>query len=318
MPQLFELSRREQQLLTWLRHHAQAQHLTDPLAPLFAEDARLHSLETSQMLVKAINRTLKTVTGNIHAELYDCRHTFANRVALALYDLSFPLWNKVLTRPGEKRRERDIPRILLGNPADTGSLRAIWALAQVMGHGHPGTVHRSYLHFLGDWIASRIPLPKLTARTKVRHLIDLEQAGTKGGQAHFKGLDEWPLLIGLKDKLLLWKKTHFDLVRAFLDFLGLPEDQYSVIQSPRVNDAMRGWAAKTGFHLIEPDQVPGRNSAVHTDIAYIDRERVLRTERYCSLFLHPNRDDILGVRANLILLFIAFAAATCIDPGNDE
>ena len=174
VPLLFKLTKQEKKVIDYTVTNALAKHGTDIIAPLFSEAATHRSITDADALKQTVNSVLKKITGNTNTVLYDCRHSCANRVALTLYRLELKSWKRLRSTPPKKSPEFDIESILLGHTTKLLSRRIGWAIARFFGHGHPGTAHRSYIHFLADWAQSTTTLPDITSRAKLNNFIDLD------------------------------------------------------------------------------------------------------------------------------------------------
>lgn len=98
---------------------------------------------------------LRTVTGNPTHVVHHARHTFYNRIAVALFGLETPLALKLT--PLEEQEK--IRQIVLGPVSDV-SRRSAMALARLMGHRFPSTGLKSYFHLATEWADQLTPVAK--------------------------------------------------------------------------------------------------------------------------------------------------------------
>lgn len=96
----------------------------------------------------AVNRLIKQVTGDPDMGSHHLRHTFASRVVLTLLnapaglsalDAEFPWLAGLIIEPERMR-------VLLGSEGDAG--QGLRALSALVGHSHPTTTLRHYVHVL--------------------------------------------------------------------------------------------------------------------------------------------------------------------------
>ena len=120
--------------------------------PLFWDRANGKLLNERQLRWE-VSQVLKNVTKNEHISLHHARHTFANNAGMLLLDLPYDLWpcaNQVPRSENEFRRTQENARTLLLSTRVT-TRRSLWALARLLGHAHPHTAVKSYLHFLPSY-----------------------------------------------------------------------------------------------------------------------------------------------------------------------
>lgn len=85
--------------------------------------------------------------------MHHCRHSFYNRVAVALLGLQTPLVNR-LTDPEENQRIRSVVLGLINE----ASRRSDMALARLMGHSFHSTVLKNYFHLTTLLVDVLIPV----------------------------------------------------------------------------------------------------------------------------------------------------------------
>lgn len=134
----------------------------DRKVPLFASSQDRANFLNDKRLRWQAGQWIKRATLNPNLSLHHARHTFANRVALMLMNQAEGLW------PGDRAVEPDtkqtehVRRLLLCSNGVTR--RSLWALARLMGHAHPKTSVRSYLHMLPEladrnvWANASLPV----------------------------------------------------------------------------------------------------------------------------------------------------------------
>jgi integrase len=146
VPLLFELSADERVLWERWQQHLNSSAAVAEKSPVFSDESG--SLIDAARLYHAINRALKSATGNPFANLYNARHTAANAVLVALANQNI---NAASGIPGAKDddQHRKIQELLLGYPGC--SRRSNWAIARYLGHTNVERSQISYLHFLWDW-----------------------------------------------------------------------------------------------------------------------------------------------------------------------
>lgn len=153
VPLIGQLSEHEQ-LVTdrWLRLW-QAETAGNPAIPLFFADPFQGGLIDMRAPRERIIAALRASTRTDHINLHHARHSFANRIGMALQSSSSdPIWQ--LT-PGSQADTAQAVKLLLLN-TEKNTRRSPWAIARLLGHASPRTTVQSYLHFLHDWGASLV------------------------------------------------------------------------------------------------------------------------------------------------------------------
>lgn len=149
IPLLFDLSSIEILIIQHWLSSFNSQLLVPSDGPLFTADANLVNLMDGKRLRNEVVGTLKHVTKNPGTTLHHARHQFANSVLLLLIDSPSVIWPEISDDTQRTPdRAQSARRLLLGN-AEV-SRRTLWALAGLMGHAHPSTAVRSYIHVLPD------------------------------------------------------------------------------------------------------------------------------------------------------------------------
>lgn len=152
-------SRRQVPLLFTLTDHEQAiieQFMTlwhgisagDDKVPLFCNPVRPLDLLNDVKIRSDLARLIKQVTCNQNLSLHHARHTFANQVARLLLNDADGCWDHVATTPVDEHHSKHVRSLLLSTHEVTR--RSSWALARLLGHAHPHTTFRSYLHLIPD------------------------------------------------------------------------------------------------------------------------------------------------------------------------
>ncbi len=170
VPLLCELSRHERSVVERVLASWDVLSGGDQRVPLFAEgkDGRMFSLRAmSTRLIDALRRA----TLNQDTVLHHARHSFACELFLALA-LDARSLNRLVSSPRwiDSKYAR---RLLLGGTESTR--RALWALARALGHAHPRTSLKSYVHFVPEWVAAQLPeLGRVSEARDVEGADDLD------------------------------------------------------------------------------------------------------------------------------------------------
>lgn len=144
VPLLFNLLKVEYEIID--RHKAELNAVfgLDKHTPFF--QTQRQSLTDLQMknMQTALSKVLKMVTGNTAISLHHSRHSAANKVGLAAFNLKLDGWKgRGFTSCGNQNE------MILGSNSVTR--RSTWAMARYLGHVVRDTQFRNYLHFLSDW-----------------------------------------------------------------------------------------------------------------------------------------------------------------------
>jgi integrase len=150
VPLLMCLTKLELEILE--RWKSTREALTSSVAPsssaflFLTEDGAMASLRS---LRTRVNRALRAATLASHTTLHHARHTFASVAFLALVPSpAAPLHRVEVLDSGHVRK------LLLGGERSTR--RTAWALARLLGHAHPRTTFKSYVHFLAERTAQTL------------------------------------------------------------------------------------------------------------------------------------------------------------------
>ncbi|MGI0014033.1 MAG: hypothetical protein ACREBU_11410, partial [Nitrososphaera sp.] len=157
VPLLFLLSEHEKKIIAhWLDSWRGITTLNGDGA-LFAELQKPEKLMNDKLLRWEVSEVMKQVSKNPSVSLHHTRHAFANNAALLLIDNTDGIWPHVML-PEQTTRERKnhVRRLLLST--DQVTRRTLWAIARLLGHAHPNTSARSYIHLVPDLTARYVNL----------------------------------------------------------------------------------------------------------------------------------------------------------------
>lgn len=177
VPLLFVLTELEKDVIvSWLRSWESITTL-DGIGPLFADKQSPDQLMKVKQLRRDVGKIIKQVTGNSNLSTHHARHSFGNRVALLLMQGVGGIWPHAANiNQQTAERQTHVRRLLLGTEKVTR--RTLWAIARLLGHAHPVTAVRSYLHLLPELAALYVNLPVTKQRpiSKVlfENCIDLD------------------------------------------------------------------------------------------------------------------------------------------------
>lgn len=155
----------------------------NPKIPLFVDPVKKDSLMNDKLLRWQATRLIKRATLNDDLSLHHLRHTFANRVAMLLLDGTDKFWPHLACQPITPLQREHARRLLLCTAGVTR--RSLWALARLLGHAHPSTTVRSYLHLLPElseqlaW--SDQPLQKNPPRQRPEAGLNLDHLARRDG-----------------------------------------------------------------------------------------------------------------------------------------
>ncbi|OGQ56859.1 MAG: hypothetical protein A3J24_07970 [Deltaproteobacteria bacterium RIFCSPLOWO2_02_FULL_53_8] len=169
VPLLFVLTDQEKEILaSWLTSWEGITTLSSA-GPLFADRQLPDKLMNVKQLRRDVGKIIKQVTGNPDLSPHHARHSFGNRVALLLMQSAGSIWpHAATTSQSNEERQNHVRRLLLGT--DQVTRRSLWAIARLLGHAHPTTTVRSYLHFLPDLAMHYVNLPVSDKRPVSKHL----------------------------------------------------------------------------------------------------------------------------------------------------
>jgi hypothetical protein len=148
----------------------------DRKVPLLADPLQANKLLDEKVIRAELSRLIKQVTRHDNLSLHHARHTFANLVACHLLDGAHDIWPLARAQALTAQRRSHVRRLLLCTEGTTR--RTLWALARLLGHAHPQSSVRSYLHLLPERAAQvvRAGRPDAAIRRPLVHekLIDLD------------------------------------------------------------------------------------------------------------------------------------------------
>jgi integrase len=148
VPLLFELSDNEKLVVKRFLALWEGIARNDNSIPLFVSPTDNSKLMNDKFLRWQVSQFIKQATLNSDLSLHHARHTFANRVGLILMQGTGNIWPHAVSAAVSQAHRSHVRKLLLCTEAVTR--RSLWALARLMGHAHPQTTVRSYLHFLPE------------------------------------------------------------------------------------------------------------------------------------------------------------------------
>lgn len=148
VPLLFELSDTEKLVIKRFLALWDGIAQEDSSIPLFVSPTDNSKLMNDKSLRWQASQFIKQVTLNPDLSLHHARHTFANRVGLILMQGTGNIWPHSVSAAVSQEHRAHVRKLLLCTDAVTR--RTLWALARLLGHAHPHTTVRSYLHFLPE------------------------------------------------------------------------------------------------------------------------------------------------------------------------
>ncbi len=148
----------------------------DRKVPLFADPRKVNEPMDEKVIRAELSKLIKQVTRHDNLSLHHARHTFANLVACHLLDGTHDIWPFARAQALTAQRRSHVRRLLLCTDGTTR--RTLWALARLLGHAHPQSSVRSYLHLQPERAAQvvRAGRPDAAIRRPLVHekLIDLD------------------------------------------------------------------------------------------------------------------------------------------------
>jgi len=148
VPLLFALTDIEQRIIARFLALWDGISRGDASIPLFTSSLGNGALMNEKLLRWQASHFIKRATLNQDLSLHHARHTFANRVGLILLENTENIWPHSALETVSQEQRSHVRKLLLGTEEVTR--RSLWALARLLGHAHPQTSARSYLHFLPD------------------------------------------------------------------------------------------------------------------------------------------------------------------------
>lgn len=153
VPLLFELSKMEQTIIRRGMAEAEAEFSNEMGKPIFHHLGRPLDRLQKKRLSLQVSQVLKSVTGSLHTTLHHCRHSAANRIALAFINSKLKGW-------GGADTFNDLNAIVFGHREVTK--RTSWAVSRYLGQCILDTQYRSYIHFLSDLVETRFKALKVS------------------------------------------------------------------------------------------------------------------------------------------------------------
>ena len=139
-------------LQRWSAHRQQAAG-TDHLSPFFSHSLHDNSLVVRQTVMRRLTQALRLATGDPSVKIRHLRHSFATYFVLAAMGDEPPLvdWQSKQWLGNRDNQPMPLTENLFGKPEP--SRRILYQLANLIGHGNPGTTFHHYCHCLDVWVA---------------------------------------------------------------------------------------------------------------------------------------------------------------------
>jgi len=127
-------------------------------APLFPLVFGRERLSANMQLRAMVTDQLKHSCSDSNVSTHAARHSFAMLVLVMLHDETSLLQRGLFSKPPSSEWIDHVRRTVLCHPKTTR--RSLWALARLMGHAHPRTTMRSYVHIIPEMTYHHIRLPQ--------------------------------------------------------------------------------------------------------------------------------------------------------------
>ncbi len=163
IPLLFELSNDEKKVIKEFMVNHEVIHDKKNTALFSMNKNDPFSVENIDLIKKWIIYILKSVTGNPAIVLHHARHSFANYIAVPLYQLNLSDWQQ---KKNISRTKPNMSEIILGKNFEI-SHRHTMAMARLLGHSHPKTGILSYKHFITHWADDLIAITRNRTKTEL-------------------------------------------------------------------------------------------------------------------------------------------------------
>ena len=179
VPLLFKLTDLEQTIIDRFMALWQGISGGDDKVPLFCNLVRPFDPLDDVQIRSDLARLIKQATCNNALSLHHARHAFANQAARLLLVDAKDCWTHASVAPVGEDHAKHIRSLLLSTHAVTR--RSAWALARLLGHAHPRTTFRSYLHLVPE-VSTRLvksmqdQLSSTTRIEKLSSVLDLDRA----------------------------------------------------------------------------------------------------------------------------------------------
>ena len=147
-------------------------------APLFPLVCGRERLSANMQLRALVADQLKLSCSDANDSTHAARHSFAMLVLVMLHDETSLLQRGLFSKPPSSEWIDHVRRTVLCHPKTTR--RSLWALARLMGHAHPRTTMRSYVHIIPEMTYHHIRLPQpalqspLSPPWPARGVVDLD------------------------------------------------------------------------------------------------------------------------------------------------
>ncbi len=127
-------------------------------APLFPLVFGRERLSANMQLRALVADQLKHSCSDANVSTHAARHSFGMLVFVMLHDETSLLQRGLFNKPPTSEWIDHVRRTVLCHPKTTR--RSLWALARLMGHAHPRTTLRSYVHIIPEMTYHHIWLPQ--------------------------------------------------------------------------------------------------------------------------------------------------------------
>lgn len=164
VPLLFQLSALEHEIIDRYLALWQGHAMGQVDLPLFFEPGNVAQLINDRLVRVKLSKLLKEVTRNSSISLHHARHSFAFRAGELLIDDCEGVWPHASSINAPKRSavsshskyewRSHVRKLLLSH--DHVTHRTLWAIARLLGHAHPTTAVRSYLHMVPELAERRV------------------------------------------------------------------------------------------------------------------------------------------------------------------
>lgn len=153
VPQLFELTAIEREAFKQLQDAQTTEGVDLENPPLFGSNKKPSDPVDGPRIRALINSQLKGLTGQQSSSMHKLRKSFAMSAwilseapTVQLHGMQTPL----------NSARSSLMKTLLGENSERLTRRSSWAVARALGHAHPATTIRSYLHLISDVAAMHI------------------------------------------------------------------------------------------------------------------------------------------------------------------
>lgn len=176
VPLLFALTEFEDRLIERHWNLLDTVGIRGSVAALFPDLAGKERLGANMKMRAHVAHQLKLSCSDASVSLHTARHAFANLVASMLLDGIETLRGAMFETAPSGEWVDHVRATVLCHTKTTR--RSVWGLARLMGHSHPRTALRSYIHLIPELTYARIPLHRGAAQVEqplpARRSIDLD------------------------------------------------------------------------------------------------------------------------------------------------